>query len=286
MSEKNRGQESAVAGRQSDLVPDSHCNCLFSNLDHMSEQAANALGSDSIKISITQGKFLQTLGSFPAIGEDLAAREFRSSDTVCAQTIELEAPLNVEDARKNASLRDLTNVKNGQIVGYLGVPIAVAGYGIVGSLCAIAKEPRVWSPLEVRYLEQFSQTVSMCLLAGMSEVEQRHLSDDLSALDQIVATLAAELSVPTSIYSESGEMAFANAALTAIAPLDVVTGYCHNRRLRSDESGRIDGDTQTGTDWIMFESQSGAKTKCRVVCSASDSGLMVCNWYPSLSIVA
>lgn len=285
MSDSKPGQQNSVAGSLFEMTSAFEGDDLFANLDSMAERAASDLEVDRIMISISQGDLLQTLGSFPAIGKDHAARAHRPSDTVCAVSMKLEAPLKVEDARLETMLQDLPYVKSGLIVGYLGVPIDLAGYGVVGSLCAISKTPRVWSPLELKYLEQFSQTISMCLLAGMSKVEHDHLSDDLSALDQIVATLAAELSVPTSIYTDCGDLAFANAALIAIAPMEIITAYQKNRHARADDAAQADGESQSSTEWVRFEGHSKERAQCRIVCSKSDSGLTVCNWFPNLSEV-
>ncbi len=285
MNDTKPGQQDDVAGNISDMASAFEGDDLFVSLDNMAERAAIDLEVDRVMISISQGDLLQTLGSFPAIGENHAARAHTPSDTVCAQAIKLEAPLSVEDASLNVALRDLPYVKNGLIVGYLGVPIDVAGFGVVGSLCAISGTPRAWSPLELKYLEQFARTISMCLLAGINKVEHGHLSDDLSALDQIVATLAAELSVPTSIYTESGELAFANAALTAITPMEIITAYRKNSMARASETIETNDEGQPSSEWIKFDSSTGVSSKCRVVCSKSGSGLTVCNWFPNLSEV-
>ena len=285
MSDIKPGQQQSVPRNLYDMMPEFDGNNLAASLDHMAEHAANDLDVNCIMISVSHGELLQTLGSFPTIGEDHKARAHNLGDTLCALTMKRKAPLSVEDARLDPSLRDLAYVKNGRIVGYLGVPIDVPGYGFVGSLCAISKVPRAWVPLELKYLEQFSRTVSMCLLAGMSRIEQSNLSDDLSALDQIVATLAAELSVPTSIYSESGEMAFANAALTAVAPLEIATPYQINKQARAGNADRDNDTVQPNSEWIKFENHSGKQAVCRVVCSKSDSGMTVCNWFPTPSEV-
>lgn len=283
MSDTRTEQYHSVAGKLFGLASGFEDDDLFQSLDKLAKCAADDLEVERIMISISQGDLLQTLGSFPAIGKDLAARAHKPNDTACTLALKLEATLCVEDARLNVSLRDLPYVKNGRIVGYLGVPIEVAGYGFVGSICAISREPRTWTSLESKYLEQFSQTVSMCLLAAMNQIEHGHLSDDLSALDQIVATLAAEISVPTSIYTETGEMAFANAALTSVAPLEIVTAYQKRRRARVANTAQSDSDGQPYSELIKFAGLSGNPSQCRVVCSESSSGMTVCKWYPKLS---
>lgn len=277
MSETTPDQKGAAPGRLfADTGEDDETRDIFAELDSLAKTAADDMGVETVMISVVQGEQLHTLGSFPAIEDDIEARRHVPLDTVCMRTIERNGMLRVEDATKDNRLHRIPYVTRGGIMGYLGVPIDTAAHGTIGSLCAISSTPRAWTDFEQRYMEQLSRTVALTLLAGMRLVEQRQLSEELTELDKIIATLAAELSVPTSIYTETGEMAFANAALTALVPMDLVATYAGRRGADTDEIHKF---RQSRT--LEISASSGQPSRFRVVCSRSASGMMVCHWFPN-----
>ena len=276
MSDTTPDQKGAESGRLFNAMDaDDEARNIFSELDELSKTASRDMGVDVVMISVVQGEYLHTLGSFPAMEDDMGARRHDPPDTVCMRTIEREGVLKVEDATKDRALQSLPYVARGGIVGYLGVPIDTAAHGTIGSLCAITSKPRKWTDLEQGYMEQLARTVSHTLLAGMRLVEQRHLTEELTELDKINATLAAELTVPTAVYTETGELAFANAALTALVPLEYVTTHpC------LENSGESEGTKACQPRSVEVGAGSGQPQRFRVSCSKSSSGMLVCHWFP------
>ena len=131
------------------IVPQPNARSLYEKLDAIAVEAAGHLGCDTVLISIQHDEALHSLGAFPALEGEVSARAHARKDTVCHRTIEMGTPLRLPDARIAEGFSNLRYVREGFVVGYLGVPIRNTGIGTVGSLCSISAMPREWTPFEV-----------------------------------------------------------------------------------------------------------------------------------------
>ncbi|MCV6595077.1 MAG: GAF domain-containing protein [Silicimonas sp.] len=248
---------------------------VFERFDYLAATAAQDLAADGITISLLDEEFAYYIGCFPPRSGRLDDRMLPVEQSICSRVIEEDVPLSLPDLRADPELSDLDIVREQRMVGLLAGSIATVEHGVVGALCVATKEPRPWTGLELRYVEQLSRTVAYTLQAELSQLEQRQLSEELSELDRIVTTLAADLAVPTSIYTEGGDLAFANAALTSLVPLDYVAEFRSDLAWTEAEAGRL-----AQTTAIELQGAGGEMIRFRVSCSTSASGMMVCHWFP------
>ena len=280
MSRTTHEQRGADPGRLfAGMSSQEDTNELVQELGFLAKTASGDLRADTLVISIFQDDQLHTLGPFSVVSDGIPAQRHIIEDSHFIHEIKQGNPLNVADVRLDPDLRDVPGVERDGFTGCLAVPVDTAAYGVVGLICATTLTPRAWTSLEQSYLEQLARAVGCTLVARMRLVEQRHLSEELSALDRIIAALAADLSVPTSIYGEDGELAFLNASLADLVPINFVASFLANGQ---SDRGKGEIEASGGAVAIVVPGVMGRSNRCRISCSKSASGMTVCHWLPDL----
>ncbi len=79
-------------------------------------------------------------------------RETPLSHSFCQHVVAARTPLVVEDAREHPVVRDNLAIPDIGVVAYAGVPLKTADGHVLGSLCAIDRQPRAWTDEEVAIL--------------------------------------------------------------------------------------------------------------------------------------
>lgn len=74
------------------------------------------------------------------------------SHSFCRHTVVRQAPLAVEDARRDPGLRHNLAVRDLGVVAYLGIPLITADGVALGSLCVIDHVPRAWKREQIDLL--------------------------------------------------------------------------------------------------------------------------------------
>lgn len=255
---------------------------LMLKLDHLAMTAARDLGADGVLMSVLHNEKFFSLGAYPSRHTRLSDREHNAKDTVCMHTVTRGTPLQVNDARSDMTLRSLKYVQEGEIVGYLGIPIVSAQFGKIGAVCSITHEPRNWENMEESYLQQVANNAELLLLQEMGRLELKSLYENYSDVDRIVATLSSSTTVPTSIYELNGSLVFANKALMGNVPEEVVANFWHSRR--QEIAGRSQPSVQTASGKYLGDTQvsvvtvSGGKDRFNVSSVVANSGLICCSW--------
>lgn len=95
------------------------------------------------------------------------------SHSFCQHVVVSGEPLVIPDARVDVRVRDSLAIPDLGVVGYLGYPICDADGRTLGSLCAIAHEPRTWTDEEQSLLSELAE------MAG-SELRLRHAAAALN----------------------------------------------------------------------------------------------------------
>lgn len=187
----------------------------FSNLaefDALSQSVAARLNCQTSLISVIQDDALFALGhSGPEV--QIADRSIPIADTVCANTIRDAHPLRVSDIRADPLLRNTPTVAAFGIGAYLGVPLRTEAGAVVGALCAISTEARIWQDGEQKYLEALANLVESKIERHVLRYEQQALSAALAENDAILTTLAEVRGRAMTVHNDAGELVFANSAL-------------------------------------------------------------------------
>ncbi len=155
----------------------------------------------------------------------------------CQHVVLSEMPLQVNDARQEALVRDNLAVSELGVVAYLGMPIRVKGVTI-GSLCAIDGKPRQWTS------DDFATLRDLASLAD-AQIALRNEARAVVAAEKgrVISELEAELNAPLEPARKIAEQR----AQDAMLPADV----------RADFQRVIDGFTQHAR---KLEEIRGAKT--------------------------
>lgn len=139
-------------------------------LNRLAELAAHLLHSPSGQVSVVGHEQVVMGGSGQA--ESSVGTASPAGDSLCTVTALARGPVLVEDARRDARVRDLPPVTSGAVGSYLGVPLVV-GEVAVGALCVFGPECRTWSENDVALLEQLAQPVLTELeLAALERVHE------------------------------------------------------------------------------------------------------------------
>ncbi len=93
-------------------------------------------------------------------------RETPLSHSFCQHVTATGTPLIVEDARRDALVRENLAVIDVGVIAYLGVPLCDAHGVTYGALCAICSEPRIWTEGDFEIMQALAAQV-------MSEVSLR-----------------------------------------------------------------------------------------------------------------
>lgn len=100
-------------------------------------------------------------------------RETPLSHSFCQHVVDQAEPLVVCDAREHPLVRENLAIQDLSVVAYLGVPLATPDGVVIGSLCAIASEPRQWTERDLTVLSALAESV-MTEIAVRYHLEERH----------------------------------------------------------------------------------------------------------------
>lgn len=92
------------------------------------------------------------------------------SHSFCQYVATTAEPLVVSDARTVDLLKHNLAIPDLGVVAYAGMPLTAEGGEVLGSLCAIDHEPRVWTPTELEVLADLAAACSAALRLKVSGV--------------------------------------------------------------------------------------------------------------------
>jgi hypothetical protein len=91
------------------------------------------------------------------------ARQTPLSRSVCRHAVGTGTTLVIPDTRSHPLLREQPEVAEQGIVAYLGVPLRAASGHVLGTLCVMDSQARVWSGEDVRALEDLAAAAMVTL---------------------------------------------------------------------------------------------------------------------------
>lgn len=103
-------------------------------------------------------------------------RQTPLSHSFCQHVKRTGAPLRVVNARDHPLVKDNLAIRDLGVGAYLGVPIRNPGGAVLGALCVIEEEPRVWEARDLDALEDLARCVTdeVTLRASMASSRIRH----------------------------------------------------------------------------------------------------------------
>ena len=112
------------------------------------------------------------------------ARETPLSHSFCQHVVLRHEPLIVGDARNDPLVCENLAIADLGVAAYLGVPLTTAEGHVLGSLCAIDTEPRVWSQDDLLTLQDIAHAVMGEIVLRAEIVRRRESEEQLALLSQ------------------------------------------------------------------------------------------------------
>ena len=145
----------------------------------------------------------QILAGQAGVPDPLAsAREMPLTHSFSRHVVAAGAMQIVSDVRRDPRMRDNPAIHEIGAIAYAGAPITDPDGLVVGTLCAIDQEPRVWTPSEISLLSELAEVCSseVCLrIARAAAEEDRRAAESahhqLEVLAQLTESLAATMEV-------------------------------------------------------------------------------------------
>lgn len=95
----------------------------------------------------------------------------------CQHVVTSEEVLDVSDARLHETLKDNPAIRDLSVVAYLGIPLRTPDGHVIGSLCAIQREPRVWTAHNREALRDFAGIVENAIALRMHSAQAEILAE-------------------------------------------------------------------------------------------------------------
>ena len=124
--------------------------------DRLTRLAARVLGTPVAFISLIDSdrQFFMSSVGLPA--RWAAQRETPLSHSFCQYTLLLREPLVVSDARTHPWLRENLAIRDLDVIAYAGIPLITPEGHVLGALCAVDSQPRLWRPEDVATLQDLA----------------------------------------------------------------------------------------------------------------------------------
>ncbi|MDI6105302.1 SpoIIE family protein phosphatase [Actinoplanes sp. NEAU-A12] len=177
----------------------------------------------------------QSLAGQVGVPDPLAsAREMPLTHSFSRHVVVAGEMLAVSDVRDDPRMRDNPMIRQIGAIAYAGAPITDPDGLIVGTLCAIDLEPRVWTPSEIALLSELAEVCSseVCLrIARTAEEEARRAAESahqqLELLAELTESLAATMDVDEAMRRLGDIVTAALADWCVVAVADDPGGPAH-----------------------------------------------------------
>lgn len=249
----------------------------FSNttgLDALAQSIAAMLKCDASLIGVVQDGSVFPVG-YSGGGNSLPSRSFMARDTICGRTVLADHPLRISDVSADAVLSGLPMVEAMRIGAYLGVPMALEGVGVVGTICALSTSPRTWLDREVAYMAAIAELAVSKIERHLLRQERCALSAALAETDNILTMLSHSAGKAVTVHNAAGDLVFVNAAMrTALRlghdDLVALAGLTSQLSLQ-----RVCGELRS----VVLPGPPRIALEMRI--AAAGNGLTLIEWFPA-----
>ncbi|WP_160165983.1 PAS domain S-box protein [Actinoplanes sp. OR16] len=164
-------------------------------LDRITALAERLVGGRATLVTLVQEE-RQCFVSQSGPAASPAFRETPLTHSYCQYVVESGRPMVVPDAREHPLLRGNPAIVEFNAIAYLGVPLRSPDGYVLGTLCAVDREPREWTGTDVAVMEDLAAAATAEIAAQVAVQEAAEASARLekivgSTLDAYVATDAA-----------------------------------------------------------------------------------------------
>lgn len=134
--------------------------------DRLTRLAARALDIAIVLVSFVSDDCQVFPGATGLSEPEATRRATPLSHSFCQHVVDTNAPLIIEDARRNPLVQDNPAISELGVIAYAGMPLRTSSGYTLGSFCAIDTKPHAWTADELALLTDFAD-------AAMAEIELR-----------------------------------------------------------------------------------------------------------------
>ena len=146
-----------------------------------------------------------------------SSRQTSLSRSFCQHVVSSRKPLIISDARNHPLVCKSQAIQDLGVIGYLGIPLSTIDGQVIGSLCAITDQPRIWSDDDIDNLtdlaaltmKEIEVRFHLCKLHQTEKVLQKRtqeLQKSNRELEQFTHALAHDMGNPLNTISVSSEL--------------------------------------------------------------------------------
>lgn len=128
--------------------------------DRLARLAASSLRVPVCLISVIDPQWQRVEGAAGLASMTAVQRNIPNPETPCRIVKEQAEPLVIPDIRHCAPFAAMPVVQSMGIAGYLGIPLLDAENVVIGTICAIDRQPRHWSEAEIHCLGDMAALAS------------------------------------------------------------------------------------------------------------------------------
>jgi GAF domain-containing protein len=239
--------------------------------DALAQSIAAKLGCDSSVIGICHDDRMIAMGHSSRV-PGVTKRTSAAADTICSRTISARKPIRLVDVQSDPDVRDIAMVSAMNIGAYLGVPLWLDDGRVIGALCAISVQPRIWQQSEQDYMVAVADLAASKIERQLLRDEQRALSKALAENDAILNTLAETRGKALTVHNAAGDLVFANSALRADLNLS------QQQMMVLPTAARKLAEYGARSGAVEVELPGGPNSALRVELSAAKDGLTLAEW--------
>lgn len=126
--------------------------------------------------------------------------EIRLDDSICQHVLATRETVTISDLQTDPRTRDIGILKDRNLRSYIGSPIHTTTGRVIGSLCCITTEPRVWSARDIDVLEKLARCVDDVVKARTLALEESRTRMQLENLvvsrSSYIAHISHEIRTP------------------------------------------------------------------------------------------
>ena len=163
--------------------------------DHITRVVTSVLQVPTALVSLVEESRQFFVGA-SGLGPELdVCRQTPINQSICQHVVTGGEPLRIADAREHPLVRANGAVTELGFVGYLGVPLCTSDGLVLGSLCALTKEPREWTERDETLLRDLAVAVvsDLELRAELSHLEEQARTTALDELAEGLPTRSVEI---------------------------------------------------------------------------------------------
>ena len=126
--------------------------------------------------------------------------EIRLDDSICQHVLATRETVAISDLQTDPRTRDIGLLKDRNLRSYIGSPIHTTTGRVIGSLCCMTTEPRVWSARDIDVLEKLARCVDDVVKARTLALEESRTRAQLENLvvsrSSYIAHISHEIRTP------------------------------------------------------------------------------------------